>query len=859
MDREYREENEKRNDEEIVKSEIDNEKKSVPVSADDLLGKLKEGIKNSGSGRKNIENSDSDSIDSEDIDGDTENFGTDGDDDLVSGHELNGIELNSDVALQDDTGEKKRMSADDSEGKKPEPENLEEIMRRYMSEEEAEKYAKPKSFDWETDEKSESSALKNSDDSVGDDFSDFRIAGSDTDFTHFDADDNTTIASIEENVNHDSDSLSFDGDSEGNGDFSPEDSFDSDDGTVIDDTDVRLMVAFGMEDELERTLGFDKAAEMGLVGENVVEDVEGDAEKKDDYVEFTSPSQIKEIMAGYRKKYRVMLVKILACVCLMLFALGVENITLVGGSLPSAMNPATYPVVNVMVGFQLLVLSAALIPDILIRGAKALQKFKPVPESAVTVLMASGLLYHILVLIFSNHATQASIKLYNFPIIVCVLASIVHEFLNLRREIFSFNICSSKRVKYVVEGLTEEQASLENEAFSDFLPDDASIFHIGRANFVDGFFARMKTSVKQKDVLKVIIPTAVIVSVLFFVLDLVVDRSIQQALSVWQYTLAMGIPFTVLLVYSYPFFVASKEAYKNGSAIIGESSLEEYSTASAITFEDKDVFPSYGVVVKSIKTYGSGRIDDIIYNAASLFIKAGGPLSEVFEVATRDLEHSKNVEIFDAVSGGLEATVSEAHIYCGNADYMMEKGFNVPYDVEDDAVIADGSVSIMYMAKDGEICAKMYIQYVIDPDFETTLRQLCKMGMCVGIKTFDPNIDEQMLQEKLRTSNYRVKVLRCRTVDDLVVTKERLESGVVSKKSAKAMMQTYSLCDKVLHAMKTGVMIKTIAMVFSFVIVAFAIVAKAGGVIYSLYVALYQIVWMIPTVIISKLCVGRTS
>lgn len=165
----------------------------------------------------------------------------------------------------------------------------------------------------------------------------------------------------------------------------------------------------------------------------------------------------------------------------------------------------------------------------------------------------------------------------------------------------------------------------------------------------------------------------------------------------------------------------------------------------------------------------------------------------------------------------------------------------------------------MYMAKDGEICAKMYIQYVIDPDFETTLRQLCKMGMCVGIKTFDPNIDEQMLQEKLRTSNYRVKVLRCRTVDDLVVTKERLESGVVSKKSAKAMMQTYSLCDKVLHAMKTGVMIKTIAMVFSFVIVAFAIVAKAGGVIYSLYVALYQIVWMIPTVIISKLCVGRTS
>lgn len=38
------------------------------------------------------------------------------------------------------------------------------------------------------------------------------------------------------------------------------DDFDSDDG--VDDTDVQLMMAFGMEDELAKTVGFEKAAEL---------------------------------------------------------------------------------------------------------------------------------------------------------------------------------------------------------------------------------------------------------------------------------------------------------------------------------------------------------------------------------------------------------------------------------------------------------------------------------------------------------------------------------------------------------------------------------------------------------------------
>ena len=229
------------------------------------------------------------------------------------------------------------------------------------------------------------------------------------------------------------------------------------------------------------------------------------------------------------------------------------------------------------------------------------------------------------------------------------------------------------------------------------------------------------------------------------------ERNIASALTVAEYTLVFGVPFITMLVFSYPFYSASKRAYKIGSAVIGGSSLEEYScTTSAITFEDKDVFPASGVMVKSIKTYGDSRIDYIIYNVASLFMKVGGPLAEVFESATRDLEHTEDVEAYERlVAGGLEAYISGEHVYCGSFDFFAENGLSVPADPEDEALLDDGAVSIMLLAIDGEVVAKLYVQYMFDRDFEVTIKQFSRLGIWrLGIKTFDPNITDEMLNRE---------------------------------------------------------------------------------------------------------------
>lgn len=637
----------------------------------------------------------------------------------------------------------------------------------------------------------------------------------------------------------------------------PFDDFDSDDS--VDDTDVQLMVAFGMDDELVQTVGLDKAAELSentdKAGKLVLSN---DKKKEKEKKEFTSPDQIKTILSDYKSKYRLLLLRMLGGGLLLIFSFLFENLSEFGAKLPNWMDSRTYPVVYTMLGLQLLVLAAVLVKDKLICGYRSFSRFQLTPDSAMFTVTAFSALYEILMCILHFHAVGDKIRFFNFPVILMIFISLIGEYMDLKREIFSFNVVASKKHKFAIESLSEKQATLETAAFAGFMPENSSIFRIAETEFVDGFYSRMKTPVSLRRIINILLPISFGAAVVFFVWDLIMERNIASALTVAEYTLVFGVPFITMLVFSYPFYSASKRAYKIGSAVIGGSSLEEYScTTSAITFEDKDVFPASGVMVKSIKTYGDSRIDYIIYNVASLFMNVGGPLAEVFESATRDLEHTEDVKLTRVVAGGLEAYISGEHVYCGSFDFFAENGLSVPADPEDEALLDDGAVSIMLLAIDGEVVAKLYVQYMFDRDFEVTIKQFSRLGICVGIKTFDPNITDEMLNRKIRLADYPIKVLRCRTIDDLTVSSEHVDSGVVSKRSVKSMMQAYSLCEKVLHAMKSGIMLKILSMAFAFLIVALVLLFGVGGEICSYQVALYQILWVIPAVFITRLYVTK--
>lgn len=622
----------------------------------------------------------------------------------------------------------------------------------------------------------------------------------------------------------------------------------------FDETDANLMLAFGMEDELEKAMGKENADRLRSdmeksIPEDQIKKKKVREEKPGELREFITPAEAKGIFENYKTAFGKNALSLFAMAAVVIVLFFYENIITLGGHLPDALNPVYYPVVNVMVGLQFLFIGIGIAYRSLIKGIRGLIDRKPVPESFIPLILIVSVIYAVCVCFFSPDITPAT---FNFPASLCLLLAVFNERMDLRREIMSFNIISSRRTKFALEKLELGDAELETKAFDKFLPKQPAVFKINKTGFIDGYFRRTKAYPSTKLVLKAFIPASAAIAAASLVMGAILLRDWQSAVMLAYTAFFFSLPATVFIAFGLPAFRASKLAFAENSAFVGESALDEYTTAGSISFDDREVFPTAGVKLRSVKVFGSGRIDTVIYNVASIYSVLGGPLSDVLNVATADLGRSEDTEILSVDNEGVEALVDGKHLYAGKADYLRKNGYVPVSDPDDEEIVSGGEISIMYLVCDDEVIAKLYIRYRIDPGFEVTVKRLYKSGICVGIKTVDPNINDEMLSTKIKLAKYPVRVLKYSDISGSRRGSDRTDSGIVSKKSAKALLSVFTLCDRIKHVTKTNIAVDIITMITGLAVcIATAVIGSVVSVP-SLYVALFQLFWLIPVYLMSK-------
>ena len=614
----------------------------------------------------------------------------------------------------------------------------------------------------------------------------------------------------------------------------------------FDETDANLMLEKAMGKENADRLRSDMEKS---IPEDQIKKKKVREEKPGELREFITPVEAKGIFENYKTAFGKNALSLFAMAAVVIVLFFYENIITLGGHLPDALNPVYYPVVNVMVGLQFLFIGAGIAYRSLIKGIRGLIDRKPVPESFIPLILLVSVIFAVCVCFFSPDVTPVT---FNFPASLCLLFAVLNEIMVLRREIMSFNIISSKRTKFALEKLELGDAELETKAFDKFLPKQPAVFKINKTGFIDGYFRRTKAYPSTKLVLKAFIPASAAIALASLVMGAILLRDWQSAVMLAYTAFFFSLPATVFIAFGLPAFRASKLAFAENSAFVGESALDEYTTAGSISFDDREVFPTAGVKLRSVKVFGSGRIDTVIYNVASIYSVLGGPLSDVLNVATADLGRSEDTEILSVDNEGVEALVDGKHLYAGKADYLRKNGYVPVSDPDDEEIVSGGEISIMYLVCDDEVIAKLYIRYRIDPGFEVTVKRLYKSGICVGIKTVDPNINDEMLSTKIKLAKYPVRVLKYSDISGSRRGSDRTDSGIVSKKSAKALLSVFTLCDRIKHVTKTNIAVDIITMITGLAVcIATAVIGSVVSVP-SLYVALFQLFWLIPVYLMSK-------
>jgi hypothetical protein len=244
---------------------------------------------------------------------------------------------------------------------------------------------------------------------------------------------------------------------------------------------------------------------------------------------------------------------------------------------------------------------------------------------------------------------------------------------------------------------------------------------------------------------------------------------------------------------------------------------------------------------------------EVLSYALSVFSIVGAPLCNVFDNSVREIVKKDGVKITNVSVGGLEACVERGNtIYVGNLAFMRSRGYFPKRNPDDEKKIESGQICILYMAIGGELCAKIYMQYTVTQRFEKFAAEMIRNGIRVGIRTLDPNVNEAMIAALRGDRENSIKVIRP-TPNELIPIGKHSDSGIVTSKNSHMIFKILEQCFNIkrIHVVQRRFRIGALALgvIISLLLTVLGVDLRS---IPSLYLVIYQLLWLLPSLIYTK-------
>lgn len=315
-------------------------------------------------------------------------------------------------------------------------------------------------------------------------------------------------------------------------------------------------------------------------------------------------------------------------------------------------------------------------------------------------------------------------------------------------------------------------------------------------------------------------------------------------------TLLAALPATSFITLSRPAALLQRRLHKLGTVLCGWQGVKGLCGKAVFPISHEDLIPAGSVRMNGVKFYGNRNPDEIVAYCTAVVAADGGALTPLFE----QVLDSRNGRHYDARSlcaypgGGLGADVEGQVVLVGPLAFLKEMDVEVPEGIKVNQAVC--------VAIEGELCGLFAITYEKAKAPAHGLNALCAYrGLSPVIVTDDFTITESFLRNRFGVKTRKIRFperedrARMRNLQAdpdngalLLITTEGLMPFAYGVTGARS-LRTASILGTVIH------MIGGIAGV---AMMAVLTLLGALELLTPANMFLYQLVWLIPGILITE-------
>ena len=572
--------------------------------------------------------------------------------------------------------------------------------------------------------------------------------------------------------------------------------------------------------------------------------------------EYMSQAQTPQIKSEYSRDRFKMLVRLGGTV---LFAILLFVYDAFGKKFGGALDVKIYPVVNILISLQLLLITAAFSAKQLFHGINNIFKADPIVHSVSAAAVIITVLYNIVLAI----ATPAEFTLYNFPAAICLLLGVCHDYFTLERELYVFDRLSSWQSVATLERIDSAAlaAELGENRVGEAEQKVGQAFRMRKANFAENYFRHINRRNPMAKMLNFIIAPVIALSLVVFIISLASDNTVIEAFNAFLTVNLFSMPAFLLISMSYPFFTLVSKNLNADSIIFSESDVNEYKKLDTVVFDEADLFDDASLTINRISVCDKNRMQDvfdIMCGVSALYDRVGGRIAGAFRASTAEGDIPEDVTVIRVDDGGFEGYADGRHYCVGSDAYLTAHGIQVMRYYDDKYIASNPGGVVLHIAVDGAEVFKLYLTYRISDSILSVINELSLANTRIVMRTIDPNINIDLIS-RILTSTFDGNLTLVRKPYNensvaVIESDESVDGGVlVNGENPESILDIVSACKRygIFSKMNATINLALFAVGVLLSLFLGFIGALAG--ISSLYIVLFQIFTVIPSIVFANL------